>query len=75
MYLFQPRDRGRSGHQPQGAADAPEPASDEERWPRQAGPSIQPGSAAEWALGELLIRMCNGGRALRPEPPDGEPLE
>jgi hypothetical protein len=31
-----------------------------------------PGSAAEWALGELLIRLCNGGRGLRREP--REPL-
>lgn len=75
MYLFQPRDRGRSGQQLPGAADTPEPTSDEERWPHHGGPAIQPGSAAEWALGELLIRMCNGGRALRPEPPAGEPLE
>lgn len=29
--------------------------------------AIQPGSAAEWAIGELLIRLCNGGRALRPD--------
>lgn len=32
--------------------------------------AIQPGSAAEWAIGELLIRLCNGGRPLRPEPPE-----
>lgn len=75
MYLFQPRDRERAGQQLSGAANVPEPASDEERWPRQVGPSIQPGSAAEWALGELLIRLCNGGRALRPEPPADDPPE
>jgi hypothetical protein len=32
--------------------------------------AIQPGSAAEWAIGELLIRLCNRGRPLLPEPPE-----
>ena len=32
-------------------------------------------SAAEWALGELIIRLCNRGRSLKPERPEAPALE
>jgi hypothetical protein len=70
LYLFKPKAR---------AAEGSTVGSDQ---PGQAGadgapfggalPSagLQPGSAAEWAIGELLIRLCNRGRGLRAEPPE-----
>ena len=73
MYLFQPRT------QPPEAADRDsgllEPGTplDAERYANSASPAIQPGSAAEWALGELLIRLCNGGKPLRPDRPEVAP--
>jgi hypothetical protein len=62
VYLFQPRPR-----QP-AASDAP--ATDPEAAPLVSAPPIEAGAAASWALGELLIRLCNRGKALQPEPPE-----
>ena len=73
MYLFQRRPQATEG--PGTGAEASEASLPLSAPPyRDALPSLntsalQPGSAAEWAIGELLIRLCNGGRPLRPEPP------
>ena len=64
MYLFQPRPR-----QP-AAADAHVLDADTE--PLVQAPSIEAGAAASWALGELLIRLCNRGKPLQPESPEGQ---
>ena len=45
-----------------------------ETLPLPSGQALEAASAAEWAIGELLIRLCNGGRGLRPEPPETPPL-
>jgi hypothetical protein len=72
VYLFRRRT------QPAGtAADSDGAGSDgAERTPpfatlTEGGPGA--GSAAEWALGEILIRLCNGGRGLRSEPREHAP--
>jgi hypothetical protein len=75
VYLFQPRT------QPADAAERDSESLEQgtpfdiERYPTAASPAIQPGSAAEWALGELIIRLCNGGKPLRPDPPAAAPPE
>jgi hypothetical protein len=69
VYLFQPRS------QPAGAAERDGELLDQPRADQAAlaNPALQPGSAAEWALGELLIRLCNGGKPLRAERPEVGP--
>ncbi len=69
MYLFQPKQAGRESNasEREGLSTTP-PYHDV--LPSLNTSALQPGSAAEWAIGELLIRLCCGGRPLRPEPPD-----
>ena len=75
MYLFRPK-RQASGQSAGEGASAPVAASPfQEALPALPSSTIQPGSAAQWALGELLIRLFNRGRALRPEPPETPNLE
>ena len=70
LYLFKPKARAAEG-----SAVGPDQSGRDaaERSPfggALSAPSVQAGSAAEWALGELLIRLCNRGRGLRPDPPE-----
>jgi hypothetical protein len=78
MYLFRPRSH--TAEEPNGAPgplglNAPGAPPFDDVLPPLNTAALQPGSAAEWAIGELLIRLCNRGRALRPEPPKAPPLE
>jgi hypothetical protein len=68
VYLFRPRSQ---------SIDAPElnQGAFEDILPPLNVSALQPGSAAEWAIGELIIRLCNRGRALRPERPEAPTLE
>ena len=75
MYLFQPRTQPAEATQLDSGPLEPGTPVDAERYPPSASPAIQPGSAAEWALGELLIRLCNGGKPLRPARPEVAPPE
>jgi hypothetical protein len=70
VYLFRPRTQTESADDPQAAAS---PFG--QPLPGPASAAIQPGSAAEWALGELLIRLCNRGRALQTDLPEDSPAE
>jgi hypothetical protein len=71
MYLF----RTRPHHEQANGADAPFGLQDTHQTSTQEvshelqPPALQPGQVAEWALGELLIRLCNRGRSLRADPP------
>ena len=69
MYLFKPKPRAAEGANPP-SHDAADASPFERALPSVGAGSLQPGSAAEWAVGELLIRLCNGGRGLRREPPE-----
>jgi hypothetical protein len=69
VYLFQPRAQPVGAPERDGELLDPGTPLDLERQAAMASPALQPGSAAEWALGELLIRLCNGGKPLRPERP------
>ena len=71
MYLFKPKTPAAAGST--AGADPAAQTSAETSSPFGAAlPSGGPqaSSAAEWALGELLIRLCNRGRGLQSEPPD-----
>lgn len=71
MYLFKPKAPPEAAATPGGDETGVSPF---ERALRPAGArSLTTGSAAEWALGELLIRLGNRGRGLRREPPPAEP--
>jgi hypothetical protein len=69
VYLFQPRQatEGSNASDREGFSAAP---LHQDVLPSLNTSALQPGSAAEWAIGELLIRLCSRGRPLRPEPPD-----
>jgi hypothetical protein len=69
LYLFRPKARAAESS----TVGSEQPGQSAESSPFGGAlptPSGQASSAAEWALGELLIRLCNRGRGLRPEPPE-----
>jgi hypothetical protein len=73
VYLFQRRqmaERPDPDAEPPDLETAPTTTPLHDVLPTLNTSAIQPGSAAEWAIGELLIRLCNRGRALRPEAPE-----
>jgi hypothetical protein len=74
VYLFRPRPAA-EGESELGTTADPRFDSFGEVLPSLNTAALQPGSAAEWAIAELLIRLCNRGRALRPEPPEAPVLE
>ena len=76
MYLFQRRqtaERPDPDAEPSELQAAPTTAPLHDVLPTLNTSAIQPGSAAEWAIGELLIRLCNGGRGLRPKGREEQP--
>ena len=75
VYLFQPRGGAQSRPGLDQAPQEPDLPLEDATRTRPNTAEVQPGSAAEWALAELLIRVCNGGRGLRAEPPVREPVE
>jgi copper chaperone CopZ len=70
VYLFKPK--ARAPEDSHVGSDRPEQAVADGAAFGGALPAagVPAGSAAEWALGELLIRLCNRGRGLRTEPPE-----
>jgi hypothetical protein len=74
VYLFRPRPAA-EGRSETGPTADPHAGSFGDVLPSLNTAALQPGSAAEWAIAELLIRLCNRGRALRPEPPEAPVLE
>jgi hypothetical protein len=79
MYLFQRRpqtlDEARSDAEASELSGASSFPPFHDVLPSLNTPALQPGSAAEWAIGELLIRLCNGGRSLGRESPEPSATE
>ena len=73
LYLFKPKARAAEGSTVGADRSGQDAAESSPFGGALPAPGLQPGSAAEWALGELLIRLCNRGRGLPPEPPQAAP--